>query len=123
MREHDRQDAIITENAAALIEYRGHLRLVIRVGQLIATASGIRKSGGIRYCLVLLVREGGSEERWKHLANRVFLPCVEVVRELRVHHVVVVRRIHDYRLDRAGGDGRKVSCVTRNDGRRSGCSD
>ena len=103
MREHQRHDAVRLQHPPTLREDGRHALLVVPSGEGAGTlpASESRRVGD---GLVLLVRELAAEQFGEDVASGALEPDVEEVRKLRVHHVVVVGRVHDHRVDAGVGD-------------------
>ena len=98
---HDGQHAAIREHAVHLAERPRHLALVIGLGQVLLLAAHIGEPGDIGHGLVVFVREFIGEELGVDVAQAAFHPHVEEIRALRVHHVVVIRRVCIDMLDAA----------------------
>ena len=98
VREHQRHYAVGLQNPPALGEDGRHALLVVAPGQR-SGARLARKAGRIGDRLVFLVGQLPAEQLRKDVAGSALEPDVEEVRQLGVHHVVVVRRIHDDGID------------------------
>ena len=97
---HQGHDAVRLERPAALREDGRHPLLIVLPGKrpraLLAPES--RRIGDR---LVVLVGEVAAEQLGKDMAGGALEPDVEEVRQLRIHDVVVVGRVHDHRVDAA----------------------
>ena len=98
--EHERHDAVRFERPAALGEDQRHPLLVVAMREG-AGAALAGEPGRIGDRFVLLVGQPAAEQFREHVAGGALEPDVEEVGQLRVHHVVVVRRIHDDGVHRA----------------------
>ncbi len=100
MGEHHRHDAAGLQHPPTLLEDRGHALLVVpsREGPA-ALLSPVLGRIGDRF--VVLVGQVAAEQIGEDMPGRALEPDVEEVRQLGVHDVVIVRRIHDDRVDAA----------------------
>ena len=73
---------------------------------------------------MILIGKLAPEEAWFYVTCSSFQPDVEEVREFRIHHVVIVRRVHHHKVDtvvrnmvemvsRFTGDGHRRRSVRR----------
>ena len=98
VREHQRHDAVRLQHPAALGEDRRHPCLVVLAGEG-ACAGLTGELGWVGDRLVLLVCELLPEQLGEQMPGGPLEPDVEEVRQLGVHDVVVVRRVHDHGVD------------------------
>ena len=101
--EHERHDAVRLQHAAALGEDGGHALLIITPGQRLG-AFLVRELGRIGDRFVFLVRERTAKQFRQHLPGGAFEPDVKEIRQLRIHHVVVVRWVHHDAIHAAVGN-------------------
>src|SRR5690606_29138097 len=99
VREHNRKDAIVFEDAGTLVEYLAHHPLV-RLRRLLDRTV----ARGVCHGFFLLVRETALEEVRIEITECSPLPHIEVIGEFGILHVVVVRWIHTYQVNRAVGN-------------------
>ena len=82
----------------AFFENGGHSFLIVKVSQCLGLFLS-PELGRVGDCLVILVCNWECEEFRVDIACRALEPDIEKVRELRVHDIVIVGRIHDYGVD------------------------
>ncbi len=115
VRKHDGKDAIVGEDPPRFREDRCHLRFVVKVRQFLLPLTHHREPGMVRNCLVVLIGQVIVEIVRHQPPERPFLPDVEVICEFRVHHVVVVRRVHAD-MSHGGVVQRETRCAALGDG-------
>ena len=117
MSEHQGHDALRLQDPAALGKDGRHSLLVVpsceRPGALLALEPGRIGDG-----FVVLVGQVSAEQLGEDMAGGALEPDIEEVRQLGVHDVVVIGRVHDHRVDAAVCDVVEAVARLAGDGHR-----
>ena len=99
VREHDGHDAVRLQDAALFLENGRHATLIVAAGEVLSAALLPGELSRIGDCFTIFVGQVADEQLRIEQPRRALEPDVEEVRQLRIHDVVVVGRVHHDAVD------------------------